>query len=126
MQEMSDDVERRTSLLNDNYSEGEGEEGEEGERKEGDGDTGIGVVDVKGETGGDVSVGAGEGGGGRKGGGEVTEEKFSEVNLATPQSDLPSLEFFDHNVTSSDSSGARVLVILCESEYTRMYNSHSM
>ena len=31
-------------------------------------------------------------------------EVFSDINLATPRSEL---EFFDYNVTSSDSSGAR-------------------
>ena len=32
------------------------------------------------------------------------EEVFSDINLATPRSEL---EFFDYNVTSSDSSGAQ-------------------
>ena len=37
---------------------------------------------------------------------EGEKETFSDVNLTTPTSDMQGLEFFDHNITSSDSSGA--------------------
>ena len=40
------------------------------------------------------------------------EEKCSDVNLATPRSELASLEFFDHNVTSSDSSGGSLVTCM--------------
>ena len=37
---------------------------------------------------------------------EGEKETFSDVNLTAPTSDMQGLEFFDHNITSSDSSGA--------------------
>ena len=37
--------------------------------------------------------------------------KSSDINLATPtRAEVPSLEFFDHNLTSSDSSGDHIVM----------------
>lgn len=65
------------------------------------------MEDDKGREG--INVEGVSGGGGREGmvgrQGGRTNDDLSDINLATPTSDLQGLEFFDHNVTSSDSSG---------------------
>ena len=81
----------------------EGEEGKIGEQGEERGVEDGGEEGVEGKGGGGEG-GMKEEGGGRKG--SEGEETFSDINLATPTSDRQGLEFFDHNVTSSDSSGA--------------------
>ena len=97
--------------------EGEGEErgGGVGGGKEREGSVDGGeerqVEEREGEVGGEGVDGGEEGEGEGRGGGngeheEGEEEKrFTDANLATPTSELPSLEFFDHNLTSSESSG---------------------
>ena len=119
-----------TSLVNENAEDvTESSDGEVDEKGEGEGMKNIaGADDLIGKKGGGGEIGGGrgvedggvgnggkgeEGGkeeeGGRGGREEENEdsdkEVFSDVNLATPTSDRQGLEFFDHNVTSSDSSG---------------------
>lgn len=101
-----------SSLVNDSYREEEEEAGTEGD-KEGKGEEMVaertGEEEEKEEEEGGGKVSRTEGNDKE----EVTkEEKFSDVNIATPLSELPSLEFFDHNLTSSDSSGGALLVYM--------------
>lgn len=126
--EMSEEPERPTCLVNEAFNEDEGEAERAGEEVE----VGTEVVEREEKSEGEErddkhemedsvddgmedSVFMGEGKDEeREDGGRREEERFSDVNLATPQNDLPSLEFFDHNVTSSDSSGAcRACVCTC-------------
>ena len=119
-----------TSIVNENAEDvTESRDGEVDEKEEGEGmkniagaDDLIGKKGEGGEVGGGMGVedgGVGDGGNGEergkeeeggKGGREEKKEDsdteaFSNVNLATPTGDRQGLEFFDHNVTSSDSSG---------------------
>lgn len=134
---MSEETVQYTSLVNDSYREGEEETGTEGDEggKEGemvereDTDRGGKVEEdrhkmvaekVHVENSVSLAEGRGEEEEERKVEKEeeekeekvAEEEKLADVNLATPRSELASLEFFDHNVTSSDSSGGSLLTCM--------------
>ena len=129
----ADSVQSTDHPVSVNYNEAEGTG--RVSLKPQDGEKGVGVVDGKEEMVGAEDVeGAGileveEGGSekmegvcaekGEESGCSREDEVFSDINLATPRSEL---EFFDYNVTSSDSSGAQAT----HSLYLHALHSHYM